>query len=36
MNNGSVIEKGTHESLIADKGFYYNLYNSQFSGMVAE
>mgnify|MGYP004638317225 FL=1 len=36
MNNGSVIEKGTHESLIADKGFYYNLYNSQFSGMVTE
>lgn len=36
MNNGSVIEKGTHESLLADKGFYYNLYNSQFSGMSAE
>lgn len=36
MNNGSVIEKGTHESLLADKGFYFNLYNSQFSGMSAE
>lgn len=36
MNNGSVIEKGSHESLLADKGFYFNLYNSQFSGMSAE
>lgn len=36
MNNGSVIEKGSHESLLADKGFYFNLYNSQFSGLSAE
>lgn len=31
MNNGSVIETGTHCELLAEKGFYYNLYNSQFS-----
>lgn len=30
MNHGSIIEKGTHKSLLEDKGFYYNLYNSQF------
>lgn len=33
MNNGSVIEKGTHTELLDKKGFYYNLYNSQFSGL---
>ena len=31
MNNGNIIEQGTHASLYAQKGFYYNLYNSQFS-----
>lgn len=31
MNNGNIIEQGTHSSLYAQKGFYYNLYNSQFS-----
>lgn len=30
MNNGNVIEKGSHEQLIAKHGFYYDLYNSQF------
>lgn len=30
MNNGNIIEQGTHDSLYAQKGFYYNLYNSQF------
>lgn len=32
MNNGSVIETGTHTELLAKKGFYFNLYNSQFAG----
>lgn len=31
MNNGSVIEMGTHNQLLNANGFYYNLYNSQFA-----
>lgn len=30
MNNGNIIEQGNHASLLAQKGFYYRLYNSQF------
>jgi len=30
MNNGSIIEQGTHDELIAKKGFYEKLYMSQF------
>lgn len=30
MNNGNVIETGSHEELLNKKGFYANLYNSQF------
>lgn len=30
MNQGNVIEKGTHEELLKQGGFYYKLYNSQF------
>ncbi len=30
MNSGKVIEQGTHDELLEKKGFYYNLYNSQF------
>lgn len=36
MNKGNVIEQGTHQELLAKKGFYYNLYNSQFAGATAE
>ncbi|MBL4950692.1 ABC transporter ATP-binding protein [Neobacillus sp. YIM B02564] len=32
MNHGKVIEKGNHEELLAQGGFYADLYNSQFSG----
>lgn len=31
MNKGNIIEQGTHEELLSKKGFYYALYNSQFS-----
>lgn len=30
MKDGDIIEQGTHEELLAAKGFYENLYNSQF------
>jgi ATP-binding cassette, subfamily B, multidrug efflux pump len=30
MNNGDIVEQGTHEELLARHGFYANLYNSQF------
>ena len=30
MNNGNVIEQGSHRELLDKKGFYYKLYNSQF------
>ncbi len=32
MNKGSIIEMGNHNELLAKKGFYADLYNSQFSG----
>ena len=30
MNNGRIVEQGTHKELLALNGFYTNLYNSQF------
>jgi ATP-binding cassette subfamily B protein len=32
INEGEIIERGTHEELLAQRGFYYNLYMSQFKG----
>jgi len=32
INGGEIIERGTHESLLAQKGFYHHLYMSQFKG----
>ncbi len=31
MNKGSVIEQGTHAELMEKRGFYFDLYNSQFA-----
>ena len=31
MKSGQIIEQGTHTALLEAKGFYYNLYNSQFT-----
>lgn len=33
MNHGDVVEQGNHETLMAKKGFYYELYQSQFAGV---
>ena len=30
VDHGDVVEQGTHESLMVQKGFYYRLYASQF------
>ena len=30
MKDGDIIEQGTHEELLSQKGFYCDLYNSQF------
>ncbi|NLM78090.1 MAG: ABC transporter ATP-binding protein [Ruminococcaceae bacterium] len=36
MNHGDIVEQGTHEALLAARGFYAELYNSQFeTGTVA-
>ncbi|MDX9952939.1 MAG: ABC transporter ATP-binding protein [Anaerolineae bacterium] len=32
INGGQIIERGTHDELLAAKGFYHNLYLSQFKG----
>jgi ATP-binding cassette subfamily B multidrug efflux pump len=32
MNNGDIVEQGKHAKLLAKKGFYAELYNSQFEG----
>ena len=32
MRDGNIIEQGNHETLLAKKGFYAELYNSQFAG----
>jgi ATP-binding cassette subfamily B protein len=36
MNHGRIIEQGTHAQLLAQGGFYANLYNSQFAARARE
>jgi ATP-binding cassette subfamily B protein len=36
MDQGHIIEQGTHPELLAAEGFYADLYNSQFSGALDE
>ena len=31
MNGGDIVERGTHEELLAKSGFYADIYNSQFT-----
>lgn len=34
LNDGEIIERGTHYELVEQKGFYYNLYTSQFKRVI--
>ena len=36
MDKGSLVEQGNHEALMAAKGFYFDLYASQFSAATVE
>lgn len=36
MDKGTLIEQGNHEALMAAKGFYFDLYASQFSAAASE
>ncbi|GAB19600.1 putative ABC transporter permease/ATP-binding protein [Gordonia effusa NBRC 100432] len=36
MEGGRIVEQGNHEELLAMRGAYFRLYNSQFVGAVAE
>jgi ATP-binding cassette subfamily B protein len=36
MDHGRIVEQGTHDELLARRGFYYDLYNSQFVEALAE
>jgi ATP-binding cassette, subfamily B, multidrug efflux pump len=33
INNGEIVEQGTHQELLDRQGFFYNLYMSQFKGV---
>ena len=36
MDNGKIMEEGTHEALIRKKGAYFSFYNMQVSGFIGE
>jgi len=36
MNRGQIVEQGTHDELLSRRGFYFELYNSQFVEPLAE
>jgi ATP-binding cassette, subfamily B, multidrug efflux pump len=36
MNDGAIIEQGDHAQLLERRGFYYDLYHSQFVGAIEE
>jgi ATP-binding cassette, subfamily B, multidrug efflux pump len=33
MNHGEIVEQGSHKELLASKGFYYQLYQSQYESL---
>ncbi len=36
MNHGAIVEQGNHEQLLANRGFYFELYHSQFVEALGE
>jgi ATP-binding cassette subfamily B multidrug efflux pump len=36
MDHGRIVEQGTHDELLARGGFYFDLYDSQFSAPLEE
>ncbi|MFJ4656246.1 ABC transporter ATP-binding protein [Nocardia sp. NPDC088792] len=36
MDHGHIVEQGTHDTLLAAKGFYYRLYNAQFAAAITD
>jgi ATP-binding cassette, subfamily B, multidrug efflux pump len=36
MENGQIVEQGTHDELLTAQGAYFNLYNAQFAAPVAD
>ena len=36
INQGQIVEQGTHAELLERRGFYFELYNSQFAEALAE
>jgi ABC-type multidrug transport system fused ATPase/permease subunit len=36
MNSGRIVEQGSHAELMARRGFYYDLYASQFANTLEE
>ena len=36
MEDGQIVEQGTHDDLLVARGAYYRLYNSQFVGAAVE
>ena len=36
MEDGRIVEQGSHEELLASRGAYYRLYQSQFSGAATD
>jgi ATP-binding cassette subfamily B protein len=36
MNDGNIVEQGTHKELLTKNGFYASLYNSQFVDSLIE
>jgi ATP-binding cassette subfamily B protein len=36
MEDGAIVEQGTHDGLLAAGGHYYRLYQAQFSGALVD